>query len=111
MAKFYGRIGYNIGHIENPPGSGIYVENIVEKMYCGDVLKNNSRWNDADERLNDNLNIQNRFSIVADPFAYQNFSTMRYIEWLGVLWKIKSVDVNRPRLTLEVGGVYNAPTD
>ena len=46
-------------------------------------------------------------SIIADPFAYQNFHAMRYIEWMGAKWKITKVNVQSPRLILSVGGVYN----
>ena len=60
--------------------------------------------------LNDNLNISNEFSIIADPFAYENFQNMRYIVFMGAKWKITSVEVQYPRLILTVGGVYNEQT-
>ena len=60
--------------------------------------------------INDNLNISNEFSIIADPFAYENFQNMRYIVFMGAKWKITSVEVQYPRLILTVGGVYNEQT-
>ena len=76
--------------------------------YYGDVVRNSRRYESSSDKLNDNLNITNQFSIVADAYAYQNFHKMRYVEWMGAKWKITSVDAtNRPRLILEVGGVYN----
>lgn len=103
MAKFYGIIGY-AETVETTPG--VWTEVITERNYSGDVIKNTKRWQ-AGENLNDNLMINNTISIVADPFAYQNFHAIRYINWMGALWKISNVEVHRPRLILSIGGVYN----
>lgn len=104
MAKFYGVIGY-AETVESEPG--LWVEEITERPYFGDLIRNTSRYQSANQ-LNDNLNIANEISIVADPFAYQNFHLMRYVEFMGAKWKITNVDVQYPRLVLTVGGVYNA---
>lgn len=103
MAKFYGSIGYT-ETTETVPG--VWTESITERKYSGDVIKNTRRWQDG-ENLNDNLVINNTISIVADPFAYQNFHAMRYITWMGASWKITNIEVQRPRLILTIGGVYN----
>ncbi|MFA5313981.1 MAG: hypothetical protein WC375_11825 [Methanomassiliicoccales archaeon] len=104
MAKFYGEIGY-AETTETVPG--VWTETVVERNYSGDVIKSNVKWQSG-PNLNDNLVINNAISIVADPFAYQNFSAMRYVKWMGVCWKITNVEVQRPRLILAIGGVYNA---
>ena len=57
--------------------------------------------------INDDININNSISIVADPYAYENFHNMRYAILEGVKWKITNVEINRPRLILTIGGVYN----
>lgn len=85
---------------------GIWDEEITERAYYGDVLQNTRRW-ETGEHLNDDLNINNKISIVADPYAHQNFHTMRYVEWMGVRWKVTNVEVQYPRLILTIGGVYN----
>lgn len=103
MAKFYGKIGYAETKETVP---GVYTETITERSYKGDVLRNTRRW-ESSENLNDNLNVNNLISIVADAFAYDNFFSMRYIEWMGSKWKITNVEVQRPRLILTIGGVYN----
>ena len=103
MAKFYGKVGY-ADTSETAPG--VWTEVITEREYYGDVLRISRRLQSTDQ-LNDDIIIDNEFSIVADPFAYQNFHTMRYIEWLGAKWKITKVNVQSPRLILSVGGVYN----
>lgn len=103
MAKFYGAIGY-AETTETAPG--VWTEQITEKNYSGDVVKN-IRRSQTGENLNDNLTVSNIISIVADPFANQNFYSMRYVKWMGVSWKITSIEVQRPRLLLTIGGVYN----
>lgn len=103
MAKFYGVIGY-AETTETAPG--VWTEVITERNYSGDVIRNTRRLQSS-ENLNDDLVINNIISIIADPYAYQNFHAMRYVYWMGVFWKITSVEVQRPRLLLTIGGVYN----
>ena len=104
MAKFYGKIGY-IETKETSPG--VWTEVSTERDYFGDVINRSSRWQSSQDKQNDDLQVTNQISIVADPYALNNFSSMRYVEWMGALWKINSVSVEYPRLTLEIGGVYN----
>lgn len=103
MAKFYGTIGF-VETIETAPG--VCSEKLTEHNYYGDVLKNISKWENG-EQLNDNVNVANKISIVADAYANEHFYAMRYVRWMGSAWKILSVEVSRPRLILTVGGVYN----
>ena len=103
MGKFYGIIGYGVTEETKPD---VWEEKITEQKYYGDVLQFSRRW-ESGEHLNDDLNVSNKISIVADPFAYENFHNMRYVEWMGAKWKISLVDVQYPRLILTVGGVYN----
>lgn len=103
MAKFCGIIGYAITRETEP---GIYVEEIVENEYYGDVIRNTRRLREA-AKVNDDINISNQISIVADPFANNNFHAMRYIVFMGTKWKITEVEVQYPRLILSIGGLYN----
>nr|DAY91653.1 MAG TPA: hypothetical protein [Caudoviricetes sp.] len=107
MAKFYGCIGFAVTAETRP---GVWEEEIQEKNYFGDVIRNTKRYQTG-EGLNDDINIANEISIVADPFANENFHTMRYIEFMGTKWKINSVEVQYPRLILSIGGVYNGETE
>lgn len=103
MAKWFGVIGYAT-QVENVPG--VWEEQIVEREYYGDITRNTRRLQSADQ-LNDNLNINNELSIVADPFANQNFHLMRYADYMGTKWKITNVEVKFPRLICTLGGLYN----
>lgn len=103
MAKFFGKIGY-IETVETSPG--VWTESIVEREYYGDIIRNTRRW-DSSQYLNDNLSISNQISIVSDPYANENFHSMKYIEFMNAKWKITNVEVQFPRLILDVGGVYN----
>lgn len=106
MSKFFGVIGYAISDESAP---GVWYDKIIERSHYGDVNRSKSQY-EASSSLNDNLNISNEFSIIADPFAYENFQNMRYIVFMGAKWKITSVEVQYPRLILTVGGVYNEQT-
>ena len=103
MAKYYGAIGY-VETVETKPG--VWKEQITERMYSGDLLRNTSKFHSAD-KLNDDINVSNEISIVADPYANQNFHLMRYVEFMGTKWKISNVEVQYPRLRLTIGCVYN----
>ena len=103
MAKFYGTIGF-AETVETTPG--VWKEKIVDYSYFGDIIRNARRLQFSDQ-LNDDINISNEISIVADPYANQNFHSMRYVEFMGAKWKITNVEVRYPRLILTVGGVYN----
>jgi hypothetical protein len=103
MAKFYGPIGYAVTEETAP---GVWEETISEHMYYGDLIRNTRKLQSTDG-VNDNINIANEVSILADPFAYENFHSMKYVSFMGAKWKITSVEVQYPRLILTIGGVYN----
>lgn len=103
MAKWYGLIGF-AETVEIRPG--VYEEEITEHQYYGDVVRDTRRLQNSSQ-LNDNVNISNDISIIADPFANNNFHSIRYIEYMGAKWKVESVEVQYPRLVLTIGGVYN----
>lgn len=103
MAKWFGMIGYAVT-VETAPD--VWEESVIEYAYYGDLIKNTRRLQTS-EYLNDNINIANEISILADPFAFHNFHNMRYATYLGTKWKVTNVEVQYPRLILSLGGVYN----
>lgn len=106
MAKFFGKIGYTAESIETAPG--VWVEQIVERSYYGDVVQS-IRKLDEGEGLNKDLSVQNSISIVADAFANEHIFAIRYIIWAGTPWTIQTVEVRSPRLLLRLGVLYNGP--
>ena len=104
MAKFYGTVGF-LKYVEDSPS--VYKEVITERKYFGDVIRNSRRY-ERGESINDDLTINNEISIVADAYANENFHHMIFVEFMGTKWKITNVTVERPRLILSIGGVYNA---
>lgn len=104
MAKYFGSVGYAEDEEVSP---GIIQERIVTREYYGDVIRNNRRLENSDQ-VNDDINITNQISIVSDPYAINNFWKIRYATFMGQKWKVKTVDVEFPRLILTLGGLYNA---
>lgn len=107
MAKFHGVIGY-VKTEETAPG--VYTETVTERICSGDILRNSRRWENA-EQVNDSLMIENRFSIIAEDYIINNTQYMRYLKVFEAYWKITSFEIQRPRIILTVGGVYNGPTN
>ena len=103
MAKWSGKIGFAVSTKKRP---GVWVNDIVERRYYGDLTRNLRRLQSSGN-LNDNITIANNISIVADPFAKENFHSIRYAEYMGTKWKINNVEVQYPRLILTLGEVYN----
>ena len=103
MARYYGKIGY-AKFEETVPG--VHETRITERTYYGDIIRN-VRKLETTEHLNDNINISNTISIISDPFANENFHAIRYATYMDSKWKVVSVEVQRPRLILSLGGVYN----
>lgn len=85
---------------------GVNSEQIIERFYYGDIVRNIQRW-EKSEYLNDDLNIDNAISVLADSFIIQNCQSMRYVEYMGAKWKIKSAEILYPRISLYIGGIYN----
>ncbi len=107
MAKFCGMIGYGF---TKETSAGVYKQIIEEKKSRGDILQDVRNWETVSGQINDDLKIRNRISIVGTPYSLQNFSAIRYVKWMGVRWKVVSIEVSAPRLILTIGGVYNGPT-
>lgn len=103
MAKWFGMIGFAESKETSPD---VWEDIITDKPYYGEVIKNNRRLQPS-EYLNDDINVSNEISILADPFANHNFHSIKYIVYLGTKWKVTNIEVKYPRLILSLGGVYN----
>lgn len=106
MTKFSGVIGYTAKDlVEVSPG--VWEHSIIETPCSGDILQNANRWEKSSDSTNDNLKIDNRFSIISKPNLLSNLSSIKYLSWCGIKWKVTKVEIQRPRLILTVGEVYN----
>lgn len=103
MAKFYGAVGY-VRTVANTRGVFTPVETV--RMYSGDVIRNTRRL-ETENTVNADIVISNEISIIADPYAMQNFHAIRYVEYLNSKWTVSNVRVEYPRLILTLGQVYN----
>lgn len=103
MAKWFGKIGYSVSEETSP---GVWTQTNTERSYYGELVRN-TRKLQSSSNLNDNINVANEISIISDPFANENFHSMRWVEFMGTKWKVGSVDVRYPRIILTLGDVYN----
>lgn len=102
--RFFGKVGF--GHPVRT--AGVTKDVITEQPYYGDIIRDSRQLREGD-KVNDDISVGNSISIVADAYASENIFAMRYVEWMGTLWKVSDVEVQSPRLLLRLGGVYNGP--
>ena len=104
--KFSGLVGYSI---EREIAPDVWRDSIEEKFYSGDVVRNYIRTQEAQNSTIDDISLSNQVSIVADPFAYEHFSSIKYVVWLGQRWKVTGIEVAYPRINLTIGGAWHGP--
>lgn len=103
MSKWFGQIGF-AETVETEPS--VYEEQIKERDYYGDMLQNTRRLQTA-EKVNDDISLSNRLSIIADPYVQEHFANIRYVTLYGGKWKVTDVSVEYPRLVLTLGGLWH----
>ena len=102
MTKYAGKVGYAIQSEKAP---GVWVDEIVERKMRGDVIGSSSSFRPG-ESVNDDIVLGHRISLVGDPYAYENFTGLRYVTYLGVKWKVTGIEIQRPRMIVTVGDIY-----
>ena len=109
MNKFWGTIGFST-QVETSPD--VWTEQITERGYSCEKVRNGTRWQQpAYTTSNENLVVDNRVSVLADPYAWSAISSMRYLIRYGSKWKITAIEENYPRLILTLGGLYHGNTE
>lgn len=105
MNKWFGVVGYSTT-IEDENNPGVWIPDIHEQPYYGEIV-NDYRKRQEGTGTNDNINLSNSISILADPYAIDNCSKIAYAVIDGTKWKVNNVELRFPRLVLTIGGVYN----
>ena len=105
MAKFYGKVGF-VG-VEDV-GAGEWVDSQpVERTYRGEITRD-TRSSESSGQRNDNLKLDMAISIIADSYIKTHLPEIRYVKMAsGILWEISRVEINKPRIILHLGGIYN----
>ncbi len=104
--RFSGKVGYG-ENVETSPG--VHEDVVTEHTHFGDVIRNSLKSQNG-ESVNNDLSVSNSISIVADKYAREHFSAVRYVDWAGTKWSVNEIEIQLPRLILRLGGVYNGPT-
>lgn len=102
MAKYAGKVGFAIQTESSP---GVWTDKIVERLMRGDVISASSHFKPG-ESINEDITLGHRLSLMGDPYAFENFTGLRYITYLGVKWRVTGVEIRRPRMVITVGGIY-----
>lgn len=101
--RYCGMIGYELTVDD---GTGIYTPIITERKAKGDVESCRLRISDG-VSINSDFKVNNKISIVSEPFSLNNFQNIRYASWKGTRWKVDSVEIDMPRIILTLGGEWN----
>ena len=103
MAKFAGLVGY-VTQEETKPGVWTPVEQT--RPMKGDFYMESSRHQNGD-KMNENIALNHRISLVGDAYSFRNYHAIRWIEIEDIKWEVTSIEVKRPRLIVNVGGLYH----
>ena len=103
MAKFAGLVGY-VTQEETKPGVWTPVEKT--RPMKGDFYMESSRHQNGD-KMNENIALNHRISLVGDAYSFRNYYAIRWIEIENIKWEVTSIEVKRPRLIVNVGGLYH----
>lgn len=103
MRKWHGYIGYATD-VETYPG--VWEAQITEREYFGDVIKNRTNVQQQ-SAINATLTLTNNISMVADPYAHENFHAIRYVTYMGKKWTVSGIELEHPRIILTIGALYN----
>lgn len=103
MAKYAGLVGY-VTDEENPPG--VWSANTTVREMRGDVLRA-AFVPQGTDRVNKNITLQHRISVVGDAYSFENFYAIRWLEFMGKKWEVTMAETASPRIILTLGGIYN----
>lgn len=103
MSRFAGLVGY-VTQEETVPGVWSPVDKSV--MMKGDIIRQSSSVQN-DSKVNSDITLNHRVSLMGDAYAFDNYYDLKWITISGRKWEVSSVEMQRPRLIVTVGGLYN----
>jgi hypothetical protein len=104
MARYKGVIGVKQEAVETSPG--IFEESIIELPVTGEMRRQSLRWLSG-ELSQDKVNAGHQLSIIASEASITGMMDVVYITWQGKKWVVKTIEYQRPRINLTLGGIYN----
>jgi hypothetical protein len=105
VARFSGLVGF-VHSVRVRPG--VTQEVVTEKgPYFGDLKRASLAMQQA-TTVNTDIRTTNTVEIMADDeYVTENIFAIRFVVWAGTAWAVSEVTVQRPRLLLRLGGVWN----
>src|SRR6185437_16034519 len=103
MARFSGLVGY-VTQEEKRPGVWSPVE--IPKMMKGDIIIQSSSSQNGN-KVNSDITLSHRVSLMGDAYAFGNYYNIKWVMIDGRKWQVSSVEVQRPRIIVSVGGLWN----
>lgn len=103
MARFTGLVGY-VTQEESVPGVWSPVE--TQKMMKGDMIRQSSSGQNGD-KVHSDISLNHRVSLLGDSYAFNNYYNLKWIMVNGRKWEVSSVEIQRPRIIVSIGGLWN----
>jgi hypothetical protein len=103
MSRYAGLVGY-VTQEESVPGVWSPVDKSV--MMKGDLIRQSSSVQNGD-KVNSDVSLNHRVSLLGDSYAFNNYFNLKWIELDGLKWEASSIELQRPRIIVTVGGVWN----
>ena len=101
--KWAGKLGF-CESVETEPS--VWEDVVTERQAYGDVLQAGRRF-DLGDKVNGDVTVTNRLSILADPWTRDHIFCLKYATFCGTAWVVSNAEVQYPRIILTLGGVYH----
>lgn len=103
QTRYSGVVGFKTDPVQSSPGV-LKPHYIERRMKMTELSKDYHIQNES--TINDTLTTSNRVSIVMDQYSFENASNIAYVSYMNRLWKVSTVEIDRPNITLYLGAVF-----